>query len=65
MFWKACSPRRFFAERKAMIDHGHNLPLAQQSKALVVGQSAVYYKPRAVPVEDLKIMRRLDEPNID
>jgi len=44
-----------------MIDRGHDLSIARQAKALGVSRGAVYYKPRPVSAEDLKIMRRLDE----
>jgi putative transposase len=48
-----------------MIDHGHTLPIARQAKALGVARSSVYYKPRPVSAEDLKLMRRLDELHLD
>ncbi|MGZ9093107.1 MAG: IS3 family transposase [Rhodoplanes sp.] len=54
-----------FAERKAMIDRTHDLSIARQAKVLNVSRGAVYYKPRPVSVEDLKIMRRLDELHLD
>ena len=44
-----------------MIDRGHALPIARQVKALNLSRGCVYYKPRPVSAEDLKIMRRLDE----
>ena len=61
---------RFFegaltAERKAMIDRNHDLSMAQQAKALNISRGAVYYKPRPLSVEDLKIMRRIDELHLD
>lgn len=48
-----------------MIDSSHDLPIARQARALGVSRSAVYYKPRPVSAEDLKIMRRLDELHLD
>ncbi len=48
-----------------MIDRSHELPIARQAKALGVSRGAVYYKPRSVSTEDLKIMRRLDELHLD
>ncbi|MFA6206182.1 MAG: IS3 family transposase [Methylocystis sp.] len=54
-----------FAERKAMIDRSHELSIARQAKALRISRGAVYYKPRPVSAEDLKIMRRLDELHLD
>ena len=48
-----------------MIDRDHELPIARQAKALGISRGAVYYKPRPVSTEDLKIMRRLDELHLD
>jgi putative transposase len=48
-----------------MIDRGHALPIARQAKALNLSRGCVYYKPRPIPAEDLKIMRRLDELHLD
>lgn len=48
-----------------MIDRGHDLSISRQAKALGVSRGAVYYKPRPVSAEDLKIMRRLDELHLD
>ncbi|MEK4032389.1 IS3 family transposase [Methylocystis sp. IM3] len=53
------------AERKKMIDRDHNLPLARQAKALGLARSTVYYMPRPVSAEDLKLIRRLDELHLD
>ena len=48
-----------------MIDRNHALPVTRQAKALGVSRSSVYYIPRPVPAEDLKLMRRLDELHLD
>ena len=48
-----------------MIDRNHALPVIRQAKALGVSRSSVYYMPRPVPAEDLKLMRRLDELHLD
>jgi putative transposase len=48
-----------------MIDRGHDLPIARQAHALGVARSSVYYKPRPVSAEDLKLMRRIDELHLD
>lgn len=48
-----------------MIDRNHALPITRQAKALGVSRSSVYYMPRPVPAEDLKLMRRLDELHLD
>ena len=48
-----------------MIDRDHDLPITRQAKALGVARSSVYYMPRSVPAEDMKLMRRLDELHLD
>lgn len=48
-----------------MIDREHDLPLSRQAKVLNLSRSTVYYKPRPVSVEDLSLMRRLDELHLD
>ncbi|WP_371824415.1 IS3 family transposase [Methylocystis sp. MJC1] len=53
------------AERKAMIDRSHAFPIKGQAKMLGLARSTVYYKPRPVSTEDLKLMRRLDELHLD
>src|ERR1700710_827328 len=53
------------AERKAMIDRGHDLPIAKQAKALGISRGSVYYLPRPVPAADLAVMRRMDELHLE
>ncbi len=48
-----------------MIDRSHDLPIARQAKALGLPCSTVYYMPRPVSAENLKLMRRLDELPLD
>jgi putative transposase len=48
-----------------MIDGDHELPIARQAKALGVARSSVYYKPRPVSAEGLKLMRRMDELHLE
>jgi hypothetical protein len=48
-----------------MIDREHDLPISRQAEALGVSRGAVYYKPRPISAEDLRIMRRLDELHLD
>lgn len=48
-----------------MIDRDHDLPLARQAQVLGLARSSVYYQPRAVPAEDLAIMRRIDELHLE
>src|SRR3978361_563493 len=53
------------SERKAMIDRGHDLPIAKQAKALGISRGSVYYLPRPVPAADLAVMRRMDELHLE
>jgi putative transposase len=49
------------AERKAMIDRCHALPLIRQAAELGISRGSLYYDPRAVSAADLALMRRMDE----
>src|SRR5258707_2750136 len=53
------------AERKAMINRAHDLPIAKQAKALNISRGSVYYLPRPVPDADPAIMRRLDRLHLE
>jgi len=44
IFWKARLASRH-AERKAMIDRSHDLPLVKQAKALGISRGSVYSLP--------------------
>jgi putative transposase len=48
-----------------MIDRTHDLSIVRQAKALGLSRSTVYYKPRQVSAEDLKLMRRLNKLHLD
>jgi len=48
-----------------MIDRSHAFPIKGQAKMLGLSRSTVYYKPRPVSAEDLKLMRRIDELHLD
>jgi putative transposase len=48
------------AERKAMIDRAHDLPITKQAEAVNISRGSVCYLPRPVSEADLAIMRRLD-----
>ncbi len=48
-----------------MIDRSHAFPIKGQAKMLSLSRSTVYYKPRPVSAEALKLMRRLDELHLD
>ena len=44
-----------------MIDRNHALPLKQQCKILQLARSTAYYQPVETSVEELALMRRVDE----
>jgi len=44
-----------------MIDIEHRLPVVRQAQLLGLSRSSVYYLPRPVCIEDLALMRRIDE----
>src|SRR5579863_161725 len=53
------------AERKAMIDPEHDLPIKRQAKALGISRSSVYYQPQPVSESDLWRMRQIDELHLN
>ena len=44
-----------------MIERGAKLPVKRQCELLDLNRSRLYYTPRPVPEEDLRLMRRIDE----
>src|SRR5208282_240048 len=52
-------------ERKAMIDHAHELPLVRQATLLKLSRGSLYYKARPVSPGNLAIMRRIDALHLD
>nr|WP_087671244.1 MULTISPECIES: IS3 family transposase [Caballeronia] len=53
------------AERKAMIDRDHALPVTQQARLVGISRSSAYYQSRGVSEADLKLMRRIDELHLE
>jgi putative transposase len=53
------------AERKAMIDRCHALPLARQAEELGISRGSLYYQPQPVSATDLALMRRMDELHLE
>jgi len=53
------------AERKAMIDRSHALPLARQAEELGISRGSLYYQPQPVSAADLALMRRMDELHLE
>ena len=64
-FFGRCARQGGTAERKAMIDRSHDLPITRQAKALGISRGSVYYLPRPVPAADLALMRRIDELHLE
>lgn len=48
-----------------MIDPEHDLPITQQAEVLDISRSTVYYRPRPVSAEDLRLMRQIDELHLN
>ena len=44
-----------------MIDHTHDLPVAEQCRVLVISRSTAYYESSRNIEEDLALMREMDE----
>ncbi|WP_429555246.1 IS3 family transposase [Paraburkholderia sp. MM5477-R1] len=53
------------AERKAMIDREHALPVSRQVRLVGIARSSAYYQPHPVSEADQKLMRRLDELHLE
>jgi putative transposase len=53
------------AERKAMFDRSHALPITKQAKVLNVSRSSMYYQPRPTSADDLELMRRMKELHLN
>src|SRR3546814_13711461 len=58
-FFVRCARQGRHAERKAMIDREHELPVKRQGELLLLSRSGMYYRPRPVPPADLALRRRL------
>ena len=48
-----------------MIDCTHNLPVVRQCEILELARSTAYYTPKPTSVEDLALMRRIDELHLE
>ncbi|WP_390888224.1 IS3 family transposase [Burkholderia thailandensis] len=53
------------AERKAMIDRTHALPVSRQTRLVGIARSSAYYRPQPVSETDLLLMRRIDEVHME
>jgi putative transposase len=72
--WRTYCRARFFrlrarslprTERTTMIDQGAKLSVTRQCELLELNRTGVYYTPRPVRKEDLRIMRRIDELHLE
>jgi putative transposase len=48
-----------------MIDRSHDLPISRQCQILALARSTAYYQAQAMPVEELALMRRIDELHLE
>jgi putative transposase len=64
-FFRGSAQQGGFAERKAMIDREHALPISKQTKVLRISRGSVYYLPRPVSASDLEVMLRLDRLHLE
>jgi hypothetical protein len=48
-----------------MIDQGAELSVSHQCELLGLNRTGVYYTPRPVREEDLRLMRRIDELHLE
>jgi putative transposase len=53
------------AERKAMINREHPLPIKRQAELLGISRGSVYYHPEPISEADLRLMRRIDELHLE
>lgn len=64
-FFRGCAHKSGFAERKAIIDRNHDLPVSRQARELGISRGSVYYLPRPTSSDDLALMRRIDEMHLE
>src|SRR4029434_4986660 len=64
-FFRRSARQRRSAERKAMIDRAHDLPITKQAAARNITRGSIYYSPRPVSASDLALMRRIDELHLE
>ena len=48
-----------------MTDRDHDLSLTRQAELLGISRGSLYYEPRPVSDNDLKLMRRIDEVHME
>src|SRR5262245_37521164 len=60
-FFRGRAQQGGIAERKALIDRGHELSVTKQAEVVGIARSTVYYLPRPVPAADLALMHQIDK----
>jgi len=53
------------AERKAMIDRSHPLPITRQAEIVNISRGSVYFEAEPASEADLELMRRIDELHLE
>src|SRR4030095_15334004 len=53
------------AERKAMIEREHELPIKRQAELLGISRGTEYYHPEPIPEAELALMRRITELHLE
>jgi putative transposase len=64
-FCPACAHQGGTAERKAMIDRNHELPVKRQAELLGISRGSVYYLPKPLSEADLALMRMIDQLHLE
>nr|WP_087124886.1 IS3 family transposase [Burkholderia cenocepacia] len=64
-FFKRRAQQGGIAERKAMIDRGHALPVSQQVRLVGIARSSAYYQRQPVSESGHRLMRRIDELHLE
>ncbi|OWT58242.1 IS3 family transposase [Candidimonas nitroreducens] len=64
-FFRGRAHQGGMAERKAMIDRTHTLPVSRQAQRLGMARSSVSYRAQPVSDTDLRLMRCIDEWHLE
>ncbi|HET7089944.1 MAG TPA: IS3 family transposase [Anaerolineae bacterium] len=64
-FLGRCARQGGIAERKAMINREHKLPIKRQAEVLGISRGTVYYQPKPISQAELALMRRIDELHLE
>nr|WP_183733682.1 MULTISPECIES: IS3 family transposase [Paraburkholderia] len=64
-FFKRRAQQSGIAERKAMIDRSHALPVSQQVRLVGIARSSAYYRAQPLSEADQRLMHRIDELHLE